>query len=177
MAKIVIADVEEGIERMEGILKDRHELRRVMRLHALRCLLQDEPVDLIVLGVHFDESRMFDALRMIKAHRQWRKIPVVCFRQLKSKLDFVFNESFEIACRALGAEMYLNSQQFHDQYADPDFEILCEIERHLPRVLHTEPACEERNDDLYDSCELPVEDVNLGRLRSVENQNIGKNGR
>lgn len=41
-------------------------------------------VDLIVAGTYFDDSRMFDLLRLVKECEEWRDIPFLCVRGIGS---------------------------------------------------------------------------------------------
>lgn len=60
--------------------------------------------DLIVCTVMFDESQMFDFLRLAKSRHQWQHIPFVVVRVRPQILDS--KEALEgvaFTCRALGS--------------------------------------------------------------------------
>lgn len=65
-------------------------------------------IDAIICGIHFDESRMFDLIRMAKAEMSTRSVPIICYRDLESGLSPALFESLEIACRAQGAESFVD---------------------------------------------------------------------
>lgn len=62
-----------------------------------------EEIDLILCGLHFDESRMFDLLRFVKADPTLRHIPFLCIKTLQGDVEPTFSESIRIATKALGA--------------------------------------------------------------------------
>jgi len=73
---------------------------------AISSLHRD--VESIVCEIHFDDSRMFDLLRLAKADPATREIPFVCFRDMDSHLAPPFLESLQIACKALGAVAFID---------------------------------------------------------------------
>ena len=62
-----------------------------------------DSVDGVLCGLHFDDSRMFDFLRFMKAEPALKCIPFLCIKTLEGTLDPVFYQSVTIATRALGA--------------------------------------------------------------------------
>jgi hypothetical protein len=74
---------------------------------------------LVMIGIHFDESRMFDLLRQLKASDEYAPVPVVCYRatlgaETQTKLTM---QAVEIACGALGAAGFLDLLEFSDDEA------------------------------------------------------------
>jgi CheY-like chemotaxis protein len=67
-----------------------------------------QPFDVIVCGSHFDESRMFDLLRLAKALPQSREIPFLCVRVLDGELDNTAFQGISIAAKALGAAGFVD---------------------------------------------------------------------
>ena len=65
-------------------------------------------IDVILCGLHFDESRMFDLLRFVKADQSLRTIPFLCIKTLEGIVEPTFNESVKIATKALGAVGYFD---------------------------------------------------------------------
>ncbi|WIG97913.1 hypothetical protein [Myxococcus sp. SDU36] len=105
--RILVADVPSGVQTLRSVLGDTVELLPAsVMADALKCLR--EGVELAVCGVHFDESRMFDFLRTVKADPVTRGIPVLCFRDLDSTLAPMLLQSLEISCRALGAVGFID---------------------------------------------------------------------
>ena len=71
-------------------------------LEAAKQAVHDD-IDVVLCGLHFDECRMFDLLRFMKADPGLRRIPFLCIKTLDGTLDPTFNESVKIATQALGA--------------------------------------------------------------------------
>ena len=64
--------------------------------------------ELVLLGLHFDASRMFDALKEIKQNASWKHVPVLCYRALQTPLSDTFTDSVAVACTSLGAATFLD---------------------------------------------------------------------
>jgi DNA-binding response OmpR family regulator len=69
--------VHDNRERLTRVLQG-HELIFVDNSHDARALLERERFGLVMLGVHFDDSQMFSLLGDIRAHAQYRKVPILC---------------------------------------------------------------------------------------------------
>ncbi|HEY3391858.1 MAG TPA: hypothetical protein VGK58_04080 [Lacipirellulaceae bacterium] len=130
MAKILLAVSRELCAVLERVLAG-HKLvcpETIARAEELLCADQ---FDLIVCTVLFDESRMFDLLRMAKSRHEWQQIPFVCVRVRHDVLsDRIAREAVAFTCHALGAAAFLNSPDYKD-----DLELRQAIERHLPAHL------------------------------------------
>lgn len=93
---------------------------------------------MIVCTVLFDESRMFDLLRLAKSNAQWARIPFVCARLRRQVLDApIAREGVAFTCKALGAAAYLDVADYD---ADPEREMRAAIER----LLHSVPREDRR---------------------------------
>lgn len=73
---------------------------------ALRALEEHHDICLILATVSFDESRMFDLLRLCRA--KYRDIPVVCCRAFDHDVPKVSVEAMRIASEALGAVAFID---------------------------------------------------------------------
>ena len=80
--RVLVADTAEGDRRIAAILSG-YELRFVRTLEEARCALQDDGIDLVLIGVHFDDSRMFDLLRYVRAN-PGKVVPVHACREWKA---------------------------------------------------------------------------------------------
>jgi CheY-like chemotaxis protein len=65
-------------------------------------------VDIIICGIHFDDSRMFELLRAVKADPGLGKIPFVCVRLVGSNLTPTLVQSLEMSCALLGAAVFID---------------------------------------------------------------------
>jgi CheY-like chemotaxis protein len=114
-AKIMLAIVADKVELWRRILAG-HELVFVMTLReALQRLAQADDFRMVVIGVHFDESRMFTLLGDLRAHPKYRNIPVLV---VLSPGQYAFSgiavEGIDRAVTALGANGFLNLDRFSD---------------------------------------------------------------
>lgn len=100
---ILVADVPAGIASLRKIMGEMAALKSACKIADALGLLSPD-FDLVVCGVHFDESRMFDFLMAAKSDPGTRHVPFICFRDLDSALHPTMLRSLEISCRALGAE-------------------------------------------------------------------------
>ena len=94
-----------------------HELTFVRTLDEARSTLAGRNFDLIVIGVHFDESRMFDLLRHVRWQERHRATPVVCLLSAAFTRHAIAAEGLEIAVKALGGTAYLDLKGMSDSAA------------------------------------------------------------
>ena len=114
-AKVMLAIVGPKVELWRRILAG-HELVVVMTLReAMQRLAEEDNLRMVVIGVHFDESRMFTLLGDIRAHPKYRNIPVLV---VLSPGQYAFSEiaveGIDRAVTALGANGFLNLDHFPD---------------------------------------------------------------
>jgi PleD family two-component response regulator len=106
MSKVVLV-ADTGDARLPGILAG-YSLSFVRTLDEAKSILAARNFDLILIGVHFDESRMFDLLRYVRAQERHRATPVVCVLTVDFTRHAVAAEGLEIAVKALGGTAYLD---------------------------------------------------------------------
>ncbi len=96
----------------------RAAIERILAGHALSCaetmaqaeqFLRERTFDLIICTIVFDESKMFDLLRLAKSRPEWQRIPFVGARVrahvLRSRTTL---EAAALTCRELGAAAFLD---------------------------------------------------------------------
>ena len=69
---------------------------------------------MVILGVHFDESRMFELLRQVRTFKVNSLTPVVCVLAGPTKLSDVAIEGLDHAVKAMLANAFLNLNRFSD---------------------------------------------------------------
>ena len=112
---ILLACVQEGYRRLFAILTG-HELTFVTTLAAAQQALKAGRFNMIMIGVNFDESRMFDLLQHVRADSTYSHVPVVCFRGIitpDSEVKFALAK-IEVACNAMGANTFFDLMAFPD---------------------------------------------------------------
>ncbi|TAL84015.1 MAG: hypothetical protein EPN74_12775 [Rhodanobacter sp.] len=122
--RVVAADTLQGIETLQHVLGDMVDLITATSFaKAIRTF--DEPIDMIICGIHFDDSRMFDLLAYTRNQTHLREIPFYIFRDLDSALEPTFFRSLEISAGVLGAtgfiDLFALKQRFGVSNADEQF--------------------------------------------------------
>jgi DNA-binding response OmpR family regulator len=108
---VLIADT--GDARLSAILAG-HNLAFVSKLDEAKNLLAGRGFDLIVIGVHFDDSRMFDLLRLVRGQERHRATPVICVLTVDFTRHAIAGEGLEIAVKALGGTAYVDLKRTGD---------------------------------------------------------------
>lgn len=128
VANILIAASSEPRAILERILSG-HNLSCQETLAKAEEMLRNRPFDLIVCTVFFDESRMFDLLRLARSTPEWQRIPFVCARLRRHVLEAsVAREAMAFACKSLGAVAFVDVANYP---ADTDGQLRAAIERYL----------------------------------------------
>lgn len=105
---ILVADQPENDRRLSAILQG-HELVFVRTLGEALRALPGRRFDLVLVGVHFDESRMFDLVRTLAEGTQ-----VICVRSQHFHSPAITLEGLEIAAKALGCALFLDLTWYAD---------------------------------------------------------------
>ena len=129
MPRILIADLPEGAVTLERILKG-HECVVVTQMADAEIKLKAETFDLIIAGLHFDDSQMFELIREVKKSERNADKPIICFCSRDTKMSRLIHESLEHSTKALGAWMYL-AEHSYNVYQNPDAELRRIMERCL----------------------------------------------
>jgi hypothetical protein len=112
MTKILIAAQAEAETVLTEVLSA-HDLRfsHTIEQGLAECRSADPP-DVIVCGLLFDDSRMFEFLRAVRADKELNKIQFVCCRILVGNLPAAAVEGLDIAARALGACAFVDIHRY-----------------------------------------------------------------
>jgi CheY-like chemotaxis protein len=115
-AKVLVADIREADDTIRGCLPG-HDLHFVRTLgEAIRELRRDG-YQLIVIGMHFDESRMFELLRYVRSRPQHKDTPVICVQCQDVMLSEAVLKNMDDAVKALGGNAFVDlrdkSHVFH----------------------------------------------------------------
>lgn len=92
----------------------RHELTFVSNSdQAMQAL--EERHGIVVLGVHFDDSRMFSLLGDIRGHSAYRKVPILCVLGTRGRaITEIAVEGLDHAVKAMRANGFLDLEHFAD---------------------------------------------------------------
>ena len=120
MAVILVAAAPEPRAILERILAG-HEFFCAETMAQAEQLLRERTFELIICTIVFDESRMFDLLRLAKSRREWQRIPFICAQVRPHILDSPLAlEGVTLACQVLGAVAFLNITGYQ---VDPEREM------------------------------------------------------
>ncbi|MGE5538233.1 MAG: hypothetical protein ACM30I_06430 [Gemmatimonas sp.] len=110
-AKILVADVPEVIPLHREILCPRYDVEAVVDYHAA-CNRVGDDTDLVICGVHFDESRMVEFFSAV------RHIPktFVCFRGVETPLPPAALRVTKLACEVLGGAGFIDFVSMREKY-------------------------------------------------------------
>jgi len=126
--RILAALRPEGIVAVERSLGQFADLVPVYAYdEAVRRLESAEDIDLILCGIYFAQTRMFDLLRYVRAKRP--DVPFVACRIGDTELPNVTLEAIGIASRSMGAAAFVNLPLLRHQEVDHEFRGL--VLRHL----------------------------------------------
>jgi hypothetical protein len=115
-ARIILASARRPYQRLFAILSG-HTIRFVTTLDDAQDALAGDPFDLVMIGTYFDESRMFDLLRQVRADERYANVPVICFRGVLQAGSHFNREDVEVACRSIGATAFFDLAEFPDDAA------------------------------------------------------------
>lgn len=106
--RILVADNADSFEAFRAALTSAFQLSTVTTLEAAKKALETPPA-LVVCGCHFDEGRMYDLLRHMKATAGLVRVPFMAVRCVEGELlDDTLYESVKIAVRALGGNAFVD---------------------------------------------------------------------
>lgn len=114
--KVLVADTPAGDRRISEILAG-YELEFARTLGAAQRAVDRERFALVLVGVHFDESRMFDLLRYLQARGRPTGCAVICMRTHQFASTSITIEGLEIAARTLGCNLFLDLTWYADDAA------------------------------------------------------------
>jgi response regulator of citrate/malate metabolism len=115
LKKILVADVPQMDARYSAALGG-WEIGFVRTLGQARQALAAARHDVVAIGVYFDDSRMFDFLRVLRADRVHGEVPVVCVRG-RPGFAAVTTRTLETTVKALGADEFLDLLDSGDEAA------------------------------------------------------------
>jgi PleD family two-component response regulator len=105
--KVLVADVPEEDDKIRECLPD-HELVFVRTLSDAIRALRANGYRLVVIGMHFDESRMFELLQYTKALPAYKDVAVICVQCLEMGLAQAVLKNMDDAVKALGGTAFVD---------------------------------------------------------------------
>jgi PleD family two-component response regulator len=112
--KILVAVSPDTAERMRRRILEGHQVSVMRTVEEAAHELEAHEFALVVMCVTFDESRMFELLRLVRTFDCNRLTPVVCVLGAESRLSDVAVEGLDHAVKAMLANAFMNLQKFPD---------------------------------------------------------------
>lgn len=129
--RVLIADTLRGSESLVRIMQG-NLCTVVSTLRAGRVQLAAQQFDLIVVGLHFDGSHMYEFMQAVKQDPLNSDRPIVCYCSRDSPLSRERQDYVEYTSRIYGASVYLDERNYSG-CADPDAELRLAIQSCLTK--------------------------------------------
>jgi hypothetical protein len=110
--RILVASAHNAYKRLFVILPG-YDLRFVETLADAQSALKAGDFSLIMIGIYFEQSKMFELLKYVRSDIRYAEVPVACFRGILLPGAFDL-KPFELRCKALGANAFLDLTAFSD---------------------------------------------------------------
>jgi PleD family two-component response regulator len=112
--RILVADTSDSDRRLSAILAGQ-DVMFARTIGEAQRLLAQQQFELVMIGVHFDDSRMFDLVRHVRAGGHHAGKPVACVRSHRFiSAAAISLEGLEIAARALACNVFLDLTKYPD---------------------------------------------------------------
>lgn len=105
--KVLVADVPEADAKIRECLPG-HDLHFVRTLAQAVRELRKDGYQMIIIGMHFDDSRMFELLRYVRGLPQRNDVPVICVQCQEVMLSDAVLKNIEDAVKALGGTAFVD---------------------------------------------------------------------
>lgn len=107
MARVLVADVPEMHERIQECLPG-HDCKFVTTMAEAVAALRHDGFRMIVIGLHFDESRMFELLTHARSLPAYEDAAVVCVQGQDIPLPEAAMRTIDMAVKALGGTAFVD---------------------------------------------------------------------
>ena len=105
--RVLVADVPEADDKIRECLPG-HDLVFVRTLSDAIRALRGDGFRLVIIGMHFDESRMFELLQYVKVLPEYKEVPVVCVQCMEVALADAVLKNMDDAVKALGGTAFVD---------------------------------------------------------------------
>lgn len=129
MKNILIADLRKGAVRLERILRGKYSLCFAKTHDDVKPLLDCNKFDLIIIGLLFDDSKMFELMSELKRNACLKETPVMGFSDEPTYVSIKTRDSLEMSTHFNGFSDYVDTGRMSDE------EILNRIESCLDENL------------------------------------------
>jgi CheY-like chemotaxis protein len=117
MTKVLVADVPEMDQTIRDCLPDQ-DLTFVRTMREAISALRRDGFGLILIGLHFDESRMIELLSYVRGLEKYRDAPVICVQGIELNLPDSVLTSIDVAVKALGGTTFLDLRDGAEKFRE-----------------------------------------------------------
>ncbi len=115
MKKVLVADVPQMDARYSAALAG-WDIAFARTMGQARQALAGERYDLVAIGVYFDDSQLFDLVRVVRGDARHGGVPIVCVRS-RPGFTAVTSRTLETTVKELGAERLVDLAALGDDAA------------------------------------------------------------
>jgi PleD family two-component response regulator len=115
MKKILVADLPQMDSRYSAALTG-WDIEFARTMGQARQALAGARYDLVAIGVYFDDSQMFDLVRVVRGDARHGEVPIVCVRT-RPGVTAVATRTLETTVKELGAEELVDLAALGDDAA------------------------------------------------------------
>ncbi len=102
-----------GVERFLRVLSG-HDVMVVGTLSEALRNLEEEKFGMVIIGVHFDESQMFELLHHVRLNRHEPAVPTVCVHGESGTLSNLVLQGLDHAVKAMMGNAFLDLRKMPD---------------------------------------------------------------
>ncbi|MBX9721747.1 MAG: hypothetical protein K2X81_10155, partial [Candidatus Obscuribacterales bacterium] len=84
-----------------------YKLLEAGTLDQAQRLLKEPNIDMFVIGIHFDDSRAMEFVRMIRSNRRMKSIPILITRLLPTEQGRILRETLDVMKVVMAIDDYL----------------------------------------------------------------------
>lgn len=119
--RILIAEEQNVIHEAAKILGEKYELVLATKLKEAKRLCIETGIDLFVIGIHFDDSRAMELVKLIRLGEMHAKAPVIIVRMSPTDHDRLLRQTIDHMIRVGAVSDYIESAEKDKENEDRNF--------------------------------------------------------
>jgi CheY-like chemotaxis protein len=130
MSSILIATAPISLDKVKDLFGSSNGFRITTTEADAKEQILSGSIDLIILGMHFDDCKSIDFLNFVKSREESRDTPMVYMRISGTALSAPLRECVVVAVSQLGATDYIDIPKLEETLS------LGEVRKHVRRVIN-----------------------------------------
>jgi hypothetical protein len=136
-ARLLLADIQTGQILLRSALVGYECFSAGTFAEGMR-LMKEDGFDMVICGVHFDDSRMLEFFQEIRKQPDHAKTKLIAFRAGGTELRTVLRDSINIVRNVLHLSAYIEWED-HSSSTSPVDSLRCAIEEFIPLEQRVQP--------------------------------------